>query len=358
MRQWLEKYKPYFPAIFFVLGFLFDLFTLARIDETFQLVQQFVYLLVIGILLVYEKSPGVERFFSTGRRVNIWNYRVEVIHFLLGALLSVYMIFYFKSSSIWNSFIFIGVMAALLVLNEVERVKGLGDVIRFSLFSLCSASYFICLVPILWQHVGFFTFLFSLTMSGIFIVFFLHRISKFDHLSNNYLFTRIMAPSVAVHVLFFVLYIFRLLPPVPLSIEKIGIYHDIQKTGGEYQLHYDRPYWKIWESGAQTFTAHAGDKVYCFASIFAPNFFKDQVRMEWWLKGKNGWTKTDSIPMQISGGRDKGFRGYTVKVNYDPGEWQIRVVTSDAREIGRIYVTIEKTHQLSPADREFHLDTY
>jgi hypothetical protein len=357
MRQWLERNRPYFPAAFFVGGFVFDLVTLSRIDENFQLIQQFIYLLIIGFFLVYEKSPRVEGFFSTGRRSTIWSYRAEAVHFILGALLSVYMIFYFKSASVWNSFVFIGGLAALLVLNEFERIKGLGDVIRFALFSLCSVSYFVYLVPILWQHVGFFTFLFSIIASGIFITFFLHRISKYEHLDNRYLFTKILLPSVSVHVIFLVLYIFRLLPPVPLSIEKIGIYHDIKKSNGEYQLFYDRPAWKVWQKGAQSFAAVPGDKIYCFASVFAPHFFKDQIAMEWWWYGKNGWMKTDSIPMQISGGRDQGFRGYTVKSNYDPGEWQIRVMTSDQRELGRIYFDVQKEMN-HPGTHEMALETY
>jgi hypothetical protein len=99
-RQYVEKYKPYFPASFFIGGFVFDLLTVSRIDEGLQLLQQFVYLVIIGFLLVAEKSPKVENFFSTGFRLKIWEYRYEIIHLLLGSLLSVYMIFYFKSASL------------------------------------------------------------------------------------------------------------------------------------------------------------------------------------------------------------------------------------------------------------------
>lgn len=356
MKQWIAKYRPYFPAAFFIGGFIFDLVTLSRIDETFQLVQQFVYLFVIGFYLVFEKSQRVEAFFSAGRRATIWSYRTEAVHFLLGSLLSVYMIFYFKSASVWNAFIFIGIMAILLVLNEFEKIKGLGDVTRFGLFSLSSVSYFIYLVPILWGTVGFFTFLFSLFMSALFVYIFIHRLRKYEHVQGSHITSRVMLPSLAVHVLFLLLYIFKMLPPVPLSIQKIGIYHDIKKSSGQYQLSYSRSFWKFWQSGAQSFTSLPGDKVFCFASVFAPNFFKDQVKMEWWFYTKTGWTRTDSIPMQISGGNDRGFRGYTMKGNYDPGDWQIRVVTSDDREIGRIYFTVEK---LTTAEqREMVVDTY
>lgn len=356
VRLWIDKNRRYFPAAFFIGGFVFDLVTLSRIDETFQLVQQFIYLAIIGAYLVFEKSQRVEAFFSSGRRATIWSYRTEAVHFLLGSLMSVYMIFYFKSASIWNSFIFIGGMAVLLVLNEFEKVKGLGDITRFSLFSLSSVSYFIYLVPILWKTVGFFTFIFSLAASAVFVYIFIHRLKKYEHIKGSHIFSRVFLPSMAVHVIFLVLYIFRLLPPVPLSVEKIGIYHDIKKANGEYQLSYDRPIWKFWQRGAQSFVAQPGDKVFCFASVFAPTFFRDQIKMEWWYGTGAGWSRTDSIPMQISGGNDRGFRGYTFKGNYDPGDWQIRVVTSDDRELGRIYFSVEKNAQ--PETREMKLETY
>lgn len=356
MRVFIDTYKPYFPASFFLGGFLFDLVTLMRIDENFQLIQQFVYLVVIGLLLIAEKSLAVERFFTRGFLNKVWIYRYEVIHFLLGSLLSVYTIFYFKSASIWSSFIFIGVLSLLLVLNEFERIKGLGSALRFSLFSLCSCSYFVYLVPIIWQHIGFWTFLFSLLLSGIFYVCFFYLISKYEHLTSRSLFFEVLAPGVAVHVLYLLLYIFKFLPPVPLSIEKMGVYHDIKKVQGDFVLYYERPWWRFWQQGAQSFVGGPGDRIYCFASVFAPNFFQERVAMEWWYKQRNGWTRTDSIPIQIAGGRDQGFRGYTTKSSYDEGEWQVRVVTSDSREIGRIYFTVSKDPALTA--HEFKTETF
>jgi hypothetical protein len=346
MRQWIEKNKPYFPAEFFIAGFLFDLITLSRIDESVQLLQQFVYLVVIGFLLIFEKSKRVEHWFTKGFLNKVWIYRYEIIHFLLGSLLSIYTIFYFKSASIWNSFLFIGGLSALMVLNEFEKIKGLGGILRFGMFSLCSCSYFIYLVPIVWQHLGFFTFLFSLILSGIFYYFFFYLVSKYEHLSSQQLLKEVLAPGIVVHVLFFVFYVIGFIPPIPLSIEKIGIYHQISKQQDEYQLQYDRDWWRFWEKGAQTFVAGPQDKIHCFVSIFAPRFFREQVKMEWWMKGAKGWLKTDSIPFQISGGRDQGFRGYTVKSFFDPGSWQVRVLTSDDRELGRIYFTVEKRPDL------------
>lgn len=357
MKHIIATYKPYFPASFFIGGFAFDLITVSRIDDAFQLIQQFVYLSVIGLLLWAEKSIRVENFFQKGFLQKIWPYRHELIHFLLGALLSVYMIFYFKSASVWSSFVFIGGFALLLVLNEFQVIKDIGGIIRFGLFALCSCSYFIYLVPVLWQHIGFFTFLFSLVLSGLFFICFFYLLSRLPHVSSRTLLTEVLVPGIIVHVGFLVLYLLAFLPPVPLSVEKMGIYHSVEKQNGTYVLSYDRPWWRFWERGAQTFLALPGDKIYCFASVFAPSFFKEKINMEWWFKNPQGWSKTDTVPIQVVGGRDLGFRGFTTKQNFTDGEFQVRVTTSDGREMGRVYLNVEKSQQ--PVDhREFKMDTY
>ncbi|MBY0315609.1 MAG: DUF2914 domain-containing protein [Bdellovibrionales bacterium] len=357
MKQLIATYKPYFPASFFLGGFAFDLLTVSRIDDSFQLLQQFVYLAVIGGFLIADKSVRVSHLFQHRFLSKLWPYRHEVIHFFLGALLSVYMIFYFKSASLWSSFIFIGGFALLLVLNEFQMVKDIGDIIRFGLFALCSCSYFVYLIPVMWQHIGFFTFLFSLVISGIFYLSFIYLISKFENITQKELVRDIFLPGAFVHVLFLVLYLTAFLPPVPLSVEKMGIYHRIQKENGNFVLSYDRPWYKIWERGAQTFIAEPNDKIYCFTSVFAPSFFKESINMEWWFKTAKGWSKTDTVPMQVMGGRDLGFRGYTTKQNFTDGEMQVRVTTSDGRELGRIYLTVQKSPTTTP-DRPFHSESY
>jgi hypothetical protein len=356
MKKLIENYKPYFPAMFFIGGFVFDLVNLDRIDEDLVLIIQFIYLSIVGFALWGEKSITIERWFSVGWRNKAWHYRHEAIHFFLGALMSVYTIFYFKSASMWNAFFFIGGLAAIFVLNEFEKVKGLGSVLRFSLFALCSCSYFIYLVPIFWQHISFFTFMFSLMLSGIFYLCFFYLLSRYEHVTSKQLAMEVLVPGVMVHIGFFLLYVFKFLPPVPLSAEKMGVYHDIKKVSGQYELFYERPWWLFWQSGAQSFVSGPQDKIYCFASIFAPDFFKEQVSMQWFYKEKNGWKKTDSIPIQIAGGREGGFRGYTVKSRYDEGDWQVRVVTSDDREVSRIYFTVKKDPNL--IQHEFKIDTF
>ena len=67
----------------------------------------------------------------------------------MGALLNLYAIFYFKSSSLLVSFGFLGFLVILLLANEFRRVKSLGLPFKFALLSLCLLSFFAYLVPVL-----------------------------------------------------------------------------------------------------------------------------------------------------------------------------------------------------------------
>jgi Protein of unknown function (DUF2914) len=75
--------------------------------------------------------------------------------------------------------------------------------------------------------------------------------------------------------------------------------------------------------------------------VFSPSRFSDQVLLRWYRHESKGWALQDTIPIKIVGGREEGFRGYGVKTNYQTGAWKVQVETTDGREIGRIYFSIE-----------------
>jgi hypothetical protein len=52
---------------------------------------------------------------------------------------------------------------------------------------------------------------------------------------------------------------------------------------------------------------------------------------------RGGWALHDSIPINIVGGRELGFRGYGVKSTISPGNGRCGIEATDGREIGRVY---------------------
>jgi hypothetical protein len=344
----LERLKLYYgrnegrvAATFFAAGFVFDMVTVGRIDSWATIGQQAVYLAVVmtALLQMFTEQDAPPRE-PAGFVLKRWyyQYRTALVHFLLGALLNLYAIFYFKSSSLLVSFGFLGFLVILLLANEFKRVKSMGLSFKFALLSLCLLSFFAYLVPVLVGSIGLLLFLLSMLVGSLPLILGAWLLGRAKPERLALARRQILLPLGCVLIGFLTFYLFRLIPPVPLSIPFIGVYHHVERSGDSYRLSHERPVWRFWHNGDQSFYAQPGDKVYVFFRIVSPARFSDQVQMRWhWKDPARGWTVHDTIPIRITGGREQGFRGYGVKANYQPGEWKVHVETLDGREIGRVY---------------------
>lgn len=337
-----SKYEKYLPAAFFIGGFLFDIVTLGRIDSLATMVQQAAYLLFISIqLLQLHYEISLER--PLGPRWKFYSeWRIPILHFIFGSLLSSYTLFYFKSGSLASSFFFLLFMVLLLVANEFPRFHGLGLAFKFALLALANMSFFAYVIPTLIGQTGTLVFLISI-LAGFLPSFVLYRLSVRWKLPDHNSRVQILRPALFVLIGFLLSYLLRIIPPVPLSLQHIGIYHQVRKTPeGQFELAYERPWWLFWQSGDQWFEAQPGDKIIMFFRLFSPSSFTDEVKVAWYLKDPQfGWALQDRIPIKIVGGRDEGFRGYATKTNYTVGKWRVVVETSDGREIGRLGFSLE-----------------
>jgi hypothetical protein len=336
-----EENEPQLGTLFFVGGFVFDVLTLSRIDDTFTMYQHAVYLFIISIMLIVNEIHQVRPYNWPNWLISFWQYQDLVVHFLFGSLLSCYALFYFKSASLATSFVFMIFISFLMVANELPRFQKGGPIIKFALISLCFTSFLSYVVPIVLGWIGAIPFVLSvcisLSLSFVLSYFLNRKLPDPNHTRNL-----VILPSALVQIVFLALYLLKMIPPVPLAIDYAGIYHNVEKAEGRYVLSYDRPFWKFWQHGAQSFVAQSGDKIYVYVRVFSPTHFKDKVFIRWMFREpKTGWQSYDVIPLNIVGGRDQGFRGYAFKSNYTPGQWRVQIETADEREIGRISFDVE-----------------
>jgi hypothetical protein len=359
LQLYFEQHETRFAIGFFVGGFLFDIFTTDRIDSWFTIGQQVLYLVVIHATLMqmfFEASrPPTEVREKIFFKRWYYEYRTAIIHFFFGNLLNLYTIFFFKSSSLLVSFGFMTALIALLVANESSRFKSLGLSFKFALLSLCYLAFFAYVVPIYVGSINTMVFLLSVVTGAAPILMISWWIQTYRPMFFESAKSQILVPMVFVLSGFVGLYFLKLIPPVPLSIPFIGVYHGVEKSTEGYKLAHERPWWKVWHNGDQDFLAQRSDKIYVAFRIFSPTRFTDQVTMRWyWKDNVQGWLLQDAIPIRIVGGRVEGFRGYGVKSNYQPGEWKVQVETADGREIGRVYFELEVSPEVP---RTFEYDS-
>jgi len=279
--------------------------------------------------------------------------RLAILSFFLGTLLNVYTVFFFKSSSLLVSFSFMLVMIGLLLLNEFGAFRRLGVAFRFALLSLCGLSFCATVVPMVFGRVGTLVFLVSMATACVPMLALAAGVRRWA--PDRYLAARqqMLVPFGVMLIVFLGAYVLRVIPPVPLSIPFIGVYHAVERNEDSYRLSHERPAWAFWRNGDQKFRAQPGDRLYVFFRVFSPASFADEVSVQWFLRQERGWALQDTIPIRIVGGRAEGFRGYGVKSKYPPGEWKVHVETTDGREIGRVYFDVEA---VAASPRSFKVD--
>lgn len=346
VQHTVHKYKKWEPFVFFIAGFSFDALLLHRIDDPLMLTHQAIYLTLSALIIAWDLFVEVGKGAVPNWFNKVWRYREGVLHFLLGTLLNVYTIFYFKSGSFMSSLSFLILLALLLFVNEVRPAGIPKTFLRNSLFALCLISYMNIVVSILVGSIGVLVFFLAIAVAYLIHSLFISFLKK--RLEAQHIRRDIRMPFVGVAILYVMLYMFKVLPPVPLSVKYIGIYHQVKRDNGVYKLGYTRPKWHFWQHGDETFVARPGDKIHCFVQIFSPSRFKENLKLRWQFKDpQRGWEDRDSIPLPVSGGREEGYRGYTTKGNYQPGEWRVFIETQDDREVGRIGFDVVAAEDLS-----------
>jgi hypothetical protein len=81
--------------------------------------------------------------------------------------------------------------------------------------------------------------------------------------------------------------------------------------------------------------ALAEQGIFAYTAIRAPRGLHERIYHEWILDGET----YDTIPLDISGGREAGYRAWTHKTTFPDnprGKWQVRITTEAGQMIGEI----------------------
>lgn len=343
IKSLYENYEHFVNPGLFVFGFTFDSVFMDRIDNTFFIAQHFIYISLVTLILFFYTLTEKTEFQIKPKLKKAWRFSDDALHFLLGSLLSVFFWLYVTSSVFTTSFMFLLILFLILVANELNYFKKFGLIFKFILFQIALISFFTCLVPVAIGSVGPFIYYFSIIISFLASFLILYLFFK-KQVPLGVLKKQILPVVIGTHLFFVFIYIMKWAPAVPLSVKYTGVYHKIEKQNDDYILKYHRSWWKFWQNGAQDFVAGPNDKLIVFTSVFAPRNFKDHVYLvfEAIPEGQSDWQLQDKIKLELTGGRSMGFRGYAEKSNYFEGPWRTRILTSDEREMGRIYFDITK----------------
>jgi len=331
-------------VVMFVAGFLFDALTIQRIDAWTDLALQLVYLLCLTALLLFQHRESTGHWAPRGAIARWWHYNVEVLHFFYGGLLSAYVVLYFRSSSGLRTLVFFGLLVALMFLNEMPQVRRAGHRLRLGLYAFCVLSFLNYFVPIVVGRMNGWVFLATVLLSAGLVWLLAGRLAAFD-VNPSAARVRAFLPAAALCAIIGLLYILRLVPPVPLSVQFQGIYHDVQRQQGTYTLVYEKPpLWTFWRRDSRPFHKRPGDHLFYFVRVYAPAAFTHRIFTRWELRDASGaWRTSDLIPVSlIRGGRAEGYRTFAEKTNFQVGRWRVTAETEDGRALATLTFTVDE----------------
>ena len=148
LRRIFEKYERHISTGALAFGFVFDFFTLTRIDKLYDNLVLFFYLFVVGLgIFLFNYVESKE---SRGKLYqNIHAFLPVVVQFAFGGLFSGISIFYLRSATFSINILFMALLFGLLIGNEFFREKYKRLTFQLTVFYFVLYSYLIFSLPVL-----------------------------------------------------------------------------------------------------------------------------------------------------------------------------------------------------------------
>lgn len=345
------KLQRYWLTVAFLLGFVVDNLTLNRVDQVFDniILLTYVILAAAALLLLYSGTVGKlgERYSPTARK-----YAPLFVQYAFGGLLSGMLIFYGRSGAWVESWPFLVIILAAIYFNETISNRTERLIYNLAIFFIGLLSYSVLVIPVLTGLMGPWIFVGSGLLALIVMYWFTRALYRIiPHFIEMHMKTVVFSIG-CVYVGFNFLYFANIIPPIPLSLKDVGIYHSVVRfEDGRYQLKYEEgSWWQFFRDSDTVFHPQPGGNVFCFAKVFAPTRLNTDIEHHWeyYNTETNEWESRARLGYRIEGGRGDGYRGYTLIRNWQDGQWRCSVETTRGQVLGREVFEVDSSEPTRP----------
>lgn len=336
LKIFYEKYERYLIPGALLFGFITDVLTFRYINFTTAMILLAGHLIFIGsnitIINFYEAKRIAGKFFS------YWRVLAPLfLQYSFGNLFSAFLIFYSHSGSFFASWPFIVTIIFLMIGNEIFRKYNIRPSIQISVYFFAIFSYLNLLLPNIFKNLSASLFVISGVLSVIYIVLFTIILSNNTSqvkTKKKIILTSILLIFSSMNVFYFL----NLIPPIPLSIKDIGAYHNIERKNNNYVVKTEDcgSFFSCFFYHDKRHIVSTRQKIYLYSNIYAPSEMDLTVIHQWqkYNYTTKKWETKATIPFDIYGGREIGYRWYTF-YTVSPGYWRVNVKTEKGQTIGR-----------------------
>ncbi len=345
LREGFHRYESHLSAAAMLAGFAIDNVFFRRIDIPSTQLVFTAYIVAAAASIVLMQFFGA-RAAAAGRPPARWHAIFSVLaQFSLGGLWSGFLIFYGRSATLAVSWPFVGLLAAILIGNELFRRHLSRLIFSAILLFFAMFSYAIFMVPIYAHAIGTFIFLISGALAvGLFWIFLraLQAMSPHTYAQTHW---TIVAGAASVFAALNAFYFLNILPPLPLALSDAGVYHSVKRQGANFVGTGEPQSWRTRLGWPAIIHNAPGKPLSVYSAIFAPIKLSTAITHRWQFRDPktHRWSTKSVVTFPIMGGRDGGYRGYSVKGNPQAGDWRVDIETIDGRIVGRVKFTVIPT---------------
>lgn len=352
LNKIIKKLVHHSLTVTLLLGFVIDSIILPEIESVHTRQIGLFYLSIVALsILLREYVVSRNRATKTeGLLHAIFSYGIA---FFSGSLLSFIVIYFFRSASLlvsWPLFIF---LLLIIILNETFVTKHFRFLLDISLFFISQTFFVLFMLPIFLKKQSDEIFLMSLGVSFIVSLLYINLLKYFSEAMND-LIRDAYKTALAIPAVIFTFYFLNVIPPVPLSTKSANIYHSVTKNeNGNYSvIGEQKTFWDFLKT--KKFHYMEGEKIYFFSAISAPSGLHANLSHVWekYDKQTNKWQTKLVLPYSLVGGRDGGYRSYSMLENFSEGEWRVSAKVGERRTVGIVYFDIIKIDKPIPLIQE------
>ncbi len=349
IKDWYEKYERYLIPGSLLFGIITDfiLFQQINIGLAFFILTFHIALSGSVIAYIHLYDNGIFRTSGKFRRY-LRLFSPLIIQYSFGALLSGFFIFYWFSGVFSASWPFIVIIIFLMVSNDLLKKYYLRLPVQIGVYFFLVFSYCVLVLPFLLRSMSVWIFILSGALSLIIIYLYVRALkSRIPRIGYNIRLISSLIIGVFVGMNF--LYFANIIPPIPLSLRDIGVYHSIERVGENYHiLAEERSFWERVTFRRSVSIADDAGRLYIFSAVFAPIRLDTEIVHNWqrYSEESGKWLSVSRIQYPIFGGRDGGYRGYTISSKVIPGRWRVNVETLRGQIIGRVAFRVDRVDEM------------
>lgn len=338
-----RRYEHRIGIVAIALGFVFDFFLAKSPDSVVNNILLLSYLFVAGAIIIILNAHSARAREQPSAEPLVLLF---ILQFCFGGLASNLLVLYGHSGTIGGPLFFLTFLLALVFGNEFLRSRYALLRLNIGLYYILLFTYLLIALPTFVLHaIGPLTFILTAAASIVAMVpFFIALRLSLRGRGTSRLLWEARAVVGAIALCFAVLYFLNVIPPVPLSLKVVGVYHSVAPdAAGNYILAYEAPEWFVfWRDTSSTFTRQPGQDAYCFSSIYAPADFGTTIFHDWYYysTATSRWEEQFRVSLAINPVRAGGHRAWSKMPSPRRGDWRCDVETAQGALIGRISFTV------------------